>query len=117
MEKKTCYYETLFVVDGSLAEAEAKATIEKFTSLVAENGELVKVDEWGKRRLAYPIDKKVEGYYVMVAFNSDSAFPNELDRLFGINDAVLRSMTVQAKKPTADKAPEAAPVATEENAD
>ena len=98
MENKLCSYETLFVVSGNLPEEEAKATAEKFTTLIAENGEIVKIDEWGKRRLAYPINKVVDGYYVLVAFNSNADFPLELERLFGINDAILRYMTVRVEK-------------------
>ena len=87
MEKKTCIYETLFVVSGNLPEEEAKAVAEKFTTLIADNGEIIKIDEWGKRRLAYPIEKVTEGYYVLVTFTGAPEFPDELKRLFGINDA------------------------------
>lgn len=113
MEKKTCIYETLFVVNGSLTEEEIKATTEKFTTLIADSGEIVKIDEWGKRRLAYPINKVNEGYYVLVTFTAAPEFPDELDRIFGITDAILRSMTLKLEKaPTA-----AAPAATEETAE
>ena len=70
----------------------------------------MKVDEWGKRRLAYPIDKINEGYYVLVAFNGNPDFPAELDRLMGINDAILRSMTTRVEA----KAEAASPAAAEE---
>lgn len=103
MEKKTCFYETLFVVNGTLPEEEIKAVTEKFTTLIAQNGEIIKIDEWGKRRLAYPINKVNEGCYVLATYTSTPEFPDELDRLFGINDAILRSMTLKL-----DKAPEAA---------
>ena len=112
MEKKTCFYETLFVVNGALSEEEIKATTEKFTTLIAQNGEIIKIDEWGKRRLAYPINKVNEGNYVLVTFTAAPEFPDELDRLFGINDAILRSMTLKL-----EKAPAAADAATEETAD
>lgn len=98
MEKKTCFYETLFVVNGTLPEEEIKAVTEKFTALIAANGEIAKIDEWGKRRLAYPINKVSEGCYVLVTFTSTPEFPDELDRLFGINDAILRSMTLKLEK-------------------
>ena len=103
MEKNLCSYETLYVVNGNLPEEEIKAATEKFTTLIAQNGEIVKIDEWGKRRLAYPINKVNEGCYVLVNFTSAPEFPDELDRLFGINDAILRSMTLKL-----EKAPEAA---------
>ena len=116
MEKKTCFYETLFVVSGNLSEEDAKATVAKFTDLMAANGTLIRVDEWGKRRLAYPIDKINEGYYVLASFESNPEFPLELDRLLGINDAILRGMTVRLEKapeaPSAE-APAEAPAAAE----
>ena len=114
MEKKTCFYETLFVISGNLSEEDAKATETKFTDLMAANGTLIRVDEWGKRRLAYPIDKVGEGYYVLASFESNPDFPLELDRLLGINDAILRSMTVRLEKAPAApaaEAPAAAPAA------
>lgn len=117
MENKTCSYETLFIVNGSLPEEEAKAVADKFTALIAENGELVKVDEWGKRRLAYPIEKVAEGYYVCAYFNSDPAFPAEFERLAGISEDVMRAMTVRLDKipetkeePKEEKVEETAPV-------
>ena len=112
--EKTCIYETLFVVSGALAEDEAKAAAEKFTTLIAENGKIIKIDEWGKRRLAYPINKVNEGYYVLVTFTGAPEFPEELERLFGINDAILRSMTTVA---VAKKAAAAVEPKTEAPAD
>lgn len=116
MEKKTCFYETLFVISGALSEEDAKATQAKFTDLMAANGTLIRVDEWGKRRLAYPIDKVGEGYYVLASFESNPEFPLELDRLLGINDAILRGMTVRLEKAPeapAAAAPAEAPAAAE----
>ena len=98
MEKKTCFYENLFVISGALSEEDAKAVEEKFTSLIAANGTLISVNAWGKRRLAYPINKVSEGYYVLAAFESTPDFPLELERLLGINDAILRSMTTRLEK-------------------
>ena len=66
----------------------------KFKSLVEQNGTLAEVDEWGKRRLAYPIDDLNEGYYVLMTFSSAPAFPAELDRVLKITDNVMRSMIV-----------------------
>ena len=93
MEKKICSYETLFVVSGVLAEDDAKAVVEKFVALINENGSDVNVNEWGKRRLAYPIDDITEGYYVLVDYKSEPGFPAELDRVFGITEGILRYMT------------------------
>ena len=108
MENKTCSYELLFVIKGTLSQEEAAAVQEKFTTLIADNGQLVKVDEWGKRRLAYPIDKINEGYYVLVAFNSNPDFPAEVERLLGINDNILRSMTTRVEAAAKSASPAAA---------
>ena len=111
MEKKTCFYETLFVVSGAISEEDAKSVQDKFTTLIAENGKLIAVNEWGKRRLAYPINKVSDGYYVLASFESAPEFPLELERLMGINDAILRSMTTRL-----EKAPEASVAAPEASA-
>ena len=95
MENKTNSYETLFVVSPELSEEDRAALIEKFTKLIADNGELGEVAEWGMRRLAYPIDYKTEGYYVLVNFNSASDFPAELERIFGITEGILRSIVIR----------------------
>ncbi len=88
-------YETIFVLDAALSEEEITALQEKFTSLIAANGELGEVDVWGKRRLAYPINYKTEGYYVLVNFKSNPDFPKELDRVYGITEGVLRTIIVR----------------------
>ena len=93
MEKKICSYETLFVVSGNLADEAAKELTEKFVNLINENGSDVNVNEWGKRRLAYPINYVTEGYYVLATYKSESNFPAELDRVFGITEGILRYMT------------------------
>lgn len=95
MEKLINSYETLFIVDAQLSEEAIKALVDKFTGLISANGTLGEVNEWGKRRLAYPINDLTEGYYVLVNFTSDSAFPNELERIFGITDGILRSIVVR----------------------
>ena len=112
MEKKICSYETLFVVSGNLAEEASKATVEKFVNLINENGTDVDVNEWGKRRLAYPINYVTEGYYVLVSYKSEPSFPLELERVLGITEGVLRYMTT-TKIEKAAKAEEVAPAATE----
>ena len=110
MEKKICSYETLFAVNGNFAEDDAKAVIEKFVNLINANASDVDVNEWGKRRFAYPINYVNEGYYVLVSYKSEPNFPIELDRVFGITEGVLRYMTT-TKIEKAVKAEEA--VATE----
>lgn len=111
MEKNLNYYETLFVVSPALSEEETKSVIEKFTALIAENGTVLSVNEWGKRRLAYPIEKLNEGYYVVVNFQSEGNFPAELERLFGINDSIIRSIVIRLENAPAVKAEETNDVA------
>ena len=117
MEKKICSYETLFAVSGNLVEEDAKAVIEKFVNLINDNGSDVNVNEWGKRRLAYPINYVTEGYYVLVSYKSEPSFPLELERVLGITEGVLRYMTTTKieKAAVAEEAVEAteAPVAEE----
>ena len=115
MEKKICSYETLFVVSGNLGEEEIKANVEKFVALINENGSDVDVNEWGKRRLAYPINYINEGYYVLVSYKSEPSFPLELERVLGITEGVLRYMTT-TKIEKAAKAEEAV-VAPEKTAE
>ena len=93
MEKKICSYETLFAVNATLPEEECKALVEKFVNLIKDNGTDVDVNEWGKRRFAYPINYINEGYYVLVTYKSNADFPQELERQFGITEGVLRYMT------------------------
>ena len=93
MEKKICSYETLFAVSGNLTEDDAKAVIEKFVNLINDNASDVDVNEWGKRRFAYPINYVNEGYYVLVSYKSEPSFPLELERVLGITEGVLRYMT------------------------
>ena len=111
MEKKICSYETLFAVSGNLVEEDAKAVIEKFVTLINENGTDVDVNEWGKRRFAYPINYVTEGYYVLVSYKSEPSFPLELERVLGITEGVLRYMTTTKIEKAA--VAEEAPVATE----
>ena len=95
MEKIINTYETLFVIDADLAEDAIKALVEKFSKLISANGEIIDVNEWGKRRLAYPINDLTEGYYVLVNFKSKPDFPAELERVYGITDGIIRDIVVK----------------------
>ncbi len=88
-------YETIFVLDAALEEEKITALSEKFQKLIADNGTVESVDVWGKRKLAYPIDFKTEGYYVLVNFASNPEFPKELERIYGITDGVMRTITIR----------------------
>ncbi len=124
-------YEMIYIIDTGLEETARKELIEKVSALITNNGgEIEKVDEtWGKRRLAYAIDYKTEGWYVLVNFKAPAELPRELERNLQINENILRHLVVKlvekrssvkprANKPAPVEAPaeeapveEAAPVA------
>ena len=90
------FYESMFIVDVTDGEDAVKASVEKFVGLITENAETVyEVNEWGKRRLAYPIEDKPEGYYVVVTFKGNPEFPAEFERLCKIDETILRSMVIK----------------------
>ena len=103
MEKVINSYECLFIVDVTNGDEATDATVNKFMSLVEANAEVVDVAKWGKRRLAYPINDMPEGYYVVVTFKSAPEFPSEMDRLFNIDETIMRSMIVKLDYDAAEK--------------
>ena len=105
MEKKICSYEALFVISGNLAEDSYAALKDKFVALINDNASDVSVNEWGKRRLAYPINYTTEGYYVLVTFKSEPTFPLELERVFGITEGIIRYMTTTKLEKAGKSAP------------
>jgi len=94
MDKKIASYETMFIVDVDLGEEGVNSVVEKFTSLIGSNGSNVEVKEWGKKRLAYPINDKPEGYYVLVDFTAPTDFPAELERIYNITEGIMRSIVL-----------------------
>lgn len=91
----TANYETVMIFSLKQGEEGIQALVEKFKALIEKHATLQSVDEWGKRRLAYLINKESEGYYVLMNFESEAEFPAELDRVFKITDGVLRSMIIK----------------------
>ena len=87
-------YETVAVFSLKNGEEKAKELVAKFKDLIEANGTMEAVDEWGSRRLAYPINYETDGYYVLYTYEADVAFPAELDRVFNITDGVLRTLIV-----------------------
>ena len=87
-------YEAMMVFSVVSGEEATNALVEKFKALISENGTIESVDDWGKRRLAYPINDEVEGYYVLVNFDSAVTFPAEFERVAKITDGVLRTMVI-----------------------
>ena len=87
-------YETMLVTSSALDEEASAALIGKFKSLIEANGTIDSVDDWGKRRLAYPIEDETEGGYSVIKFTSEPDLPAELDRNYRITEGVLRSIIV-----------------------
>lgn len=94
MAKLEQSYESILILSTKLGEDGIKAAVEKFSDMITKAGTLDSVDEWGKRRLAYPINYENDGYYVMYNFTSKPDFPAELDRVYNITDGVIRSMII-----------------------
>ena len=111
MAKISANYEVVYIIDPAQSEEAIAATVAKFQTLAEQNGSDVVVDEWGKRRLAYAIDYKTEGYYVYVAFNGASELPKELSRNLGISESVIRSQIVKLLDKKSSVKPRAARVA------
>lgn len=89
-------YEVMYVIDAALEDSARIELIDRFSDLVKKNGgEIDRVDEWGKRRLAYAINYKTEGYYVLMYIKGPSELPKELERNFQINDKILRSLEIR----------------------
>ena len=87
-------YETMLVTSSALDEEASAALIGKFKSLIEANGTIDSVDDWGKRRLAYPIADETEGVYTVIKFTREPDYPEELDRNYRITEGVLRSIIV-----------------------
>jgi small subunit ribosomal protein S6 len=94
MAKVTANYEVVYIIDPAQSEENIAALVAKFKTLAEQNGSNVEIEEWGSRKLAYPINFKNEGYYVLMTFTSPASFPKELDRILGITDGIMRSLIV-----------------------
>lgn len=122
MEKVINFYETLFIVDTAAGDEQTKATVEKFKTLISDNASVESVNEWGRRRLAYPINDKPDGYYVLVYFKSEPSFPPELERRFSIDESIMRAIVVKLdekkmSKLTASVPPEVVTASADDDAD
>ena len=91
----TIKYEVALVLSVANGDEAVNALKEKFNDLIAKNGTVENVDEWGKRRLAYPINDETEGYYIFTTMTSEPALPAELERIAGITEGVLRIMVIR----------------------
>ena len=92
-------YETIFILHPTLDEEAVKANVEKFKGVIENGGGTIdNVDAWGKRKLAYEINKVSEGYYTLINFSAEPELPKELDRIFRITDTVVRHIIVKDEK-------------------
>lgn len=94
MAKINANYEALYILDPALGEEEITALVEKFKGVVEANGTVSEIDQWGKRRLAYPINDLTEGHYVLMTFTAAPELPAELDRVLKITEGIMRSMII-----------------------
>lgn len=107
-------YECIYILDPSLEELAVKEKTGKFNEIVTSRGGIVgRVDLWGKRRLAYPIEKRFEGSYILMRFTGDNAILAELNRVFRFDDQVLRHLIVVDENPPAPAPAGAADQTTE----
>lgn len=91
-------YELMFIIEAALEDDKKEATVEMVKEIISAGGQVGKVDLWGMKKLAYPIEKKSEGYYVLVEFAADAELPKELDRRLKISDSVIRHIIVNTDK-------------------
>ena len=94
MAKISANYEVVYIIDPAQGEEGIAALVAKFKTLAEQNGSAVEVEEWGTRKLANPINYQEDGYYVLMSFTSEPAFPKELDRILRITDGIMRSLIV-----------------------
>lgn len=91
-------YETIYILNPELDQEGRAALNEKFKALIEANGEFEGANEWGKRKLAYPINKTSEGFYVLVDFSAKADFISELERVYKITDGVLKHIVINKEK-------------------
>jgi small subunit ribosomal protein S6 len=115
-------YETIFILDPDLEEEQALSAIEKAKGIITQfNGEILKVEDWGKRKLAYEVKKKSKGHYILIHFLGSPALLSELERNFRVMDAVIKFQSVRlderqvsaSEGPTLEETSEEGPEATE----
>ena len=97
-------YEAVVIFSVKNGEEKIPALVEKFKALIEANGTLDSVDEWGKRKLAYPINYENEGYYVLYTFEAEPEFPAEFERIINITDDAVRTMVIKVEKTEAVEA-------------
>lgn len=88
-------YETVIILNPNLDEGECGAVVDKFTDMIGKEGTVDAKEVWGKKRLAYPVQKNNEGYYVQINFSSNPEFIDELTRVYNITDEIIKHIVVK----------------------
>jgi small subunit ribosomal protein S6 len=89
-------YETIFILDPDLEDEQTQSTVEKVKGIITQsNGEVIKVEDWGKRKLAYTVKKKAKGHYILIHFSGSPILLSELERNFRVMDAVIKFQSVR----------------------
>ena len=117
-------YETVLIIDPAVDEAGVDKQVEKYSALIKNNqGEIVLVEKWGRRKMTYPINSRREGFYVCLQFNSPASLPAELNRNIRLDESIIRHLTIKGHVPSAlvaaslnPASPEAVPEAAPEAA-
>ncbi|MDO5733830.1 MAG: 30S ribosomal protein S6 [Eubacteriales bacterium] len=91
-------YELIYVLNPQIGEEKIEAAKQRVEDLIAEHGEVVDIDVWGQKRLAYEIEDQTEGFYILVHFKSEADFPKELERVLKISDSVMRYLIVKLEE-------------------
>lgn len=117
MANKVMNYEATMIFSVLNGEEAVAGLVERFKKLITDNATVDHIDEWGRRRLAYPINDELDGHYLLVEFSSKPDFPAELDRVFNITDGVLRTMIIckEEDKKAAKKQKEVPAAAAEQD--
>ena len=100
-------YEALFILNPEISDEEAQGIISRLKSIIeGQKGEVLKVEDWGKRRLAYKIQKHSKGHYFLMHFNGNSGLTSEIERFLRFNESVMRFIIVKATKDSDVSPPE-----------
>lgn len=92
-------YETVFIITPVLSDPQMKETVQKFKNLITDNGgEIVHEEEWGLKKLAYPIQKKTTGFYALIEFKASPEFINKLETEYRRDERIIRFLTVKLNK-------------------
>ncbi|MBN1968273.1 MAG: 30S ribosomal protein S6 [Candidatus Delongbacteria bacterium] len=91
-------YETTVIIDPTIDQAKIDATVKKYEEMILEGGEIIETEKWGKKRLAYMIQKKPTGYYVHYRYMANFDLPAKLERDFNLNVNVMRYLTILTDK-------------------